>query len=311
MKKLLFFMLFLVSIPILIINYFYTYRGVDIVTGFENNIIKKQENNVTIRVLNSNNEIKVLNIEDYLIGVVSSEVPVSFEKEALKAQAVASRTYALKQIEDNKDKNYDVTDNVLSQVYSTDDALKEKWGSNFDEYYNKIKTVVNETKGEFISYDNNPIFAFFFSTSNGTTEDNVNVFGADLPYLKPVDSSFDLDETNYVSTKEYTIDEFYNLLGIPVDDLEITNIKRSNSNRVLYLEINGVSFKGRELQKILSLKSNDFDIKEENNKIIITTKGYGHGVGMSQYGANALAKKNMGYQDILKYYYRGVEIKKL
>lgn len=304
-------MLFLVSIPILIINYFYTYRGVDIVTGFENNIIKKQENNVTIRVLNSNNEIKVLNIEDYLIGVVSSEVPVSFEKEALKAQAVASRTYALKQIEDNKDKNYDVTDNVLSQVYSTDDALKEKWGSNFDEYYNKIKTVVNETKGEFISYDNNPIFAFFFSTSNGTTEDNVNVFGADLPYLKPVDSSFDLDETNYVSTKEYTIDEFYNLLGIPVDDLEITNIKRSNSNRVLYLEINGVSFKGRELQKILSLKSNDFDIKEENNKIIITTKGYGHGVGMSQYGANALAKKNMGYQDILKYYYRGVEIKKL
>ena len=300
MKKLLFFMLFLVSIPILIINYFYTY-----------NIIKKQENNVTIRVLNSNNEIKVLNIEDYLIGVVSSEVPVSFEKEALKAQAVASRTYALKQIEDNKDKNYDVTDNVLSQVYSTDDALKEKWGSNFDEYYNKIKTVVNETKGEFISYDNNPIFAFFFSTSNGTTEDNVNVFGADLPYLKPVDSSFDLDETNYVSTKEYTIDEFYNLLGIPVDDLEITNIKRSNSNRVLYLEINGVSFKGRELQKILSLKSNDFDIKEENNKIIITTKGYGHGVGMSQYGANALAKKNMGYQDILKYYYRGVEIKKL
>ena len=246
-----------------------------------------------------------------MIGVVSSEVPVSFEKEALKAQAVASRTYALKQIEDNKDKNYDVTDNVLSQVYSTDDALKEKWGSNFDEYYNKIKTVVNETKGEFISYDNNPIFAFFFSTSNGTTEDNVNVFGADLPYLKPVDSSFDLDETNYVSTKEYTIDEFYNLLGIPVDDLEITNIKRSNSNRVLYLEINGVSFKGRELQKILSLKSNDFDIKEENNKIIITTKGYGHGVGMSQYGANALAKKNMGYQDILKYYYRGVEIKKL
>ena len=96
MKKLLFFMLFLVSIPILIINYFYTYRGVDIVTGFENNTIKKKENNLTIRVLDSNNEIKELNIEDYLVGVVSSEVPVSFEKEALKAQAVASRTYALR-----------------------------------------------------------------------------------------------------------------------------------------------------------------------------------------------------------------------
>ena len=301
-------MLFLVSIPILIINYFYTYRGVDIVTGFENNTIKKKENNLTIRVLDSNNEIKELNIEDYLVGVVSSEVPVSFEKEALKAQAVASRTYALKQIEDNKDKNYDVTDNVLSQVYSTDAALKEKWGSNFDEYYNKIKTVVDETKGEYISYDNNPIFAFFFSTSNGSTEDNVNVFGTDLPYLKPVDSSFDLEETNYISTKEYSIDEFFNLLNIPVGDLKVNNIKRSNSNRVLYLEINGISFKGREIQKILSLKSNDFEIKQENNKVIITTKGYGHGVGMSQYGANGYAQNGYDYKKILKHYYTNVEI---
>lgn len=303
-------MLIIVSIPVLIINFFYSYKiSKDVITGSISN--PKKEKDVDIRVLRSDNSIISINLEDYLVGVVSSEVPVFFEEEALKAQAVASRTYALKQMENNKNQEYDVTDNVLSQVYSSIDDLKERWGDNFDEYYNRIKEIVDSTKGEYITYNDDIIYAFFFSTSNGSTEDNVNVFGADLPYLKPVDSSFDLEETDYLSEIKISKEDFFNTLKITPVILSITNIKRSDSNRVLYLEINGIPFKGREFQKLFSLKSNDFEIIENEDSILITTKGYGHGVGMSQYGANALAKQNKSYIDILKYYYQGTEIKKV
>lgn len=315
MKKLLVLMMIVVSIPIMVINFFYSFTSTKFITGFISNKLKEKntENKVNIRVLKEDNTVENIDLEEYLIGVVSSEVPVSFEDEALKAQAVASRTYALKQIENNKDQNYDVTDNTLSQVYSTVDELKEKWGNNFDEYYSKIKKIVNETKGEYVSYDNDYIYAFFFSTSNGYTEDNKNVFGADLPYLKIVDSSFDEKESSaFLTETTFTKDEFYNKLDMEYsDELNIKNVNRSDSNRVLYLEINGENFKGREFQKLLGLRSNDFTIEEQENDILITTKGFGHGVGLSQYGANALAKQKKNYQEILKYYYQGTELKKL
>ena len=315
MKKLLVLMMIVVSIPIMVINFFYSFTSTKFITGFISNKLKEKntENKVNIRVLKEDNTVENIDLEEYLIGVVSSEVPVSFEDEALKAQAVASRTYALKQIENNKDQNYDVTDNTLSQVYSTVDELKDKWGSNFDEYYSKIKKIVNETKGEYVSYDNDYIYAFFFSTSNGYTEDNKNVFGADLPYLKIVDSSFDEEESSaFLTETTFTKDEFYNKLDMEYsNELNISNVNRSDSNRVLYLEINGENFKGREFQKLLGLRSNDFTIEEQENDILITTKGFGHGVGLSQYGANALAKQKKNYQEILKYYYQGTELKKL
>jgi len=240
-------------------------------------------------------------------------VPVSFETEALKAQAVASRTYALKQMENNKDNYYDVTDNVLSQVYSTNEELKERWGNSYESNYNKIKKIVQETKGEYVSYNDDYIYAFFFSTSNGKTEDNVNVFGADLPYLKSVDSSFDKEEnSSFLSTTTFSKEDFYNKLGIEYNEnLNINNIVKTDSDRIYSLNINNNSFKGRDFQKKLSLRSNDFVIEEKENQIVITTKGFGHGVGLSQYGANALAKQKKNYQEILKYYYQGTEIKKL
>ena len=310
MKKLLLFFLILFIIPIIITLLFFKIKVFKFKTGFNHNEEQKQ---VIIRILKDDNTIEKMNIEDYLVGVVSSEVPVTFEKEALKAQAVASRTYALKQIENNKNKEYDVTDNVLSQVYSNNDKLKERWGNNFDSNYKKIKDIVEETKGEYISYNNDYIYAFFFSTSNGKTEDNKNVFGEDLPYLKVVDSSFDENETtSFLTTKKFNKTDFYNMLEINYSDsLYINNIERSESNRILSLSINGIFFKGRDFQKKLSLRSNDFEIKETNDEIIINTKGFGHGVGMSQYGANALAKKNKSYKEIIKYYYQGTEIKKL
>jgi stage II sporulation protein D len=300
-----------ISIPIFIINFFYTYEIKEIVSGFYTN--KKEETKINIRVLKEDNTVEQIDLEEYLIGVVSSEVPVYFEEEALKAQAVASRTYALKQMENNKNESYDVTDNILSQVYSTNEELKNKWKENYDEYYNKIKNIVNKTKGEYLSYNDDYIYAFFFSTSNGFTEDNINVFGADLPYLKVVDSSFDEKETpNFLVTTSFSKEEFYNLLGISYsNNLKITNIETTSSNRIYSLEVNGNYFKGRDFQKKLSLRSNDFDIKETESNILISTRGYGHGVGMSQYGANALAKRHKNYKEILEYYYKGVKIKKL
>lgn len=310
MKRLLLFIVLVVSIPFLVINFFYSYKITTKLSGFNSNSVEHKK--INIRILRKNNTVENLDLEDYLVGVVSSEVPIYFEEEALKAQAVAARTYALKQIENNTNKEYDVTDDTSSQVYSTIDELKERWGNKYEENYNKIKNIVNSTKGEYISYNDDYIYAFFFSTSNGRTEDNKNVFGEDLPYLKSVDSSFDEEETDsFETTKEFLKEDFYNKLEIPYkESLVVDNIKRSESNRVLSININGISFKGREFQKKLGLRSNDFTIEESNN-ILITTKGFGHGVGMSQYGANALAKRNKKYQEIIKYYYQGTEIKKL
>ena len=308
MKKLLFFIGTIFFVP-LVCSSKVSINSTRINSGFMKNDNKK----VIIRVLKDDNSIINMNLEDYLIGVVSSEVPISFETEALKAQAVASRTYALKQIENNKDKNFDVTTNVLSQVYSSDDELKEKWKDQFNNNYNRIKKAVYDTKNEYVSYDDQIIYAFFFSTSNGKTEDNKYVFGEDLPYLKPVDSSFDEEETeNFKYKTEFLKEEFYSKLEIPYSDsLSVDYIEKTESGRINSVDINGNVFKGRDFQKKLSLRSNDFIIEEIEDKIIITTKGFGHGVGMSQYGANALAKRKKNYRDILEYYYKGTKIKKL
>lgn len=308
MKKILCLILVIVSIPSLVINFFYTYDVKDILSGF---ILNKKD--VKVRVLKSDNKVECINLEDYLVGVVSGEVPVYFENEALKAQAVAARTYALKQIENNKEKEYDVTDTVSSQVYKTEEDLKNRWGSDYEKNIKKIKNAVKSTEGEYVSYNNDPIYAFFFSTSNGYTEDNKNVFGQDLPYLKTVDSSFDEKETsNFIVTKEYSLNDFYNKLNIPYSEsLTITDEEKSNAGRVLNLKINGNLMNGRDFQSKLKLRSTDFTVEKTGDKVTITTKGFGHGVGMSQYGANALAKQNKTYEEILKYYYTGTNLQKL
>ena len=289
----------LISIPFLIIHFFFDYNIKTIISGFNTNKSEQQ-----VRIKRSDGNIQVMNMEDYLIGVVSAEVPISFEEEALKAQAVAARTYAMKQIENSKNREYDVTDDVMSQVYQDDYKLKEKWKDNYEENINKIKKCVLDTQGEYITYDDKIIYAFFFSTSNGKTEDNKNVFGQDLPYLKVVDSSFDENETStFLSTKEFSMQEFYQKLQLDYSEtLNITDINKTESGRISSLKVNGVEFKGRDFQNKLSLRSTDFEIKINDKNITITTKGYGHGVGMSQYGANALAKQNKTYEEILKYF---------
>lgn len=239
-------------------------------------------------------------------------MPIYFEKEAFKAQAVAARSYALKRIEYNKDNSYDVVDSVLNQVYLDDEYLKEAWGKEYTDNINKLREVVNETSMEYLDYDGQVIDALFFSTSNGYTESSSLVFNIDLPYLQSVKSSWDEKTSSaFRSSMKISLNDFYTKLGLKYDDnLKVKILKRSSTNRIMSLNINGKEFSGKYLYDNLGLKSTDFTIIQQGDNVLIETVGYGHGVGMSQYGAEGMAQEGYNYVDILKYYYTGANIKK-
>ncbi len=259
-----------------------------------------------ITVYRSIGTIETMTLEDYVVGVVGGEMPASFNSEALKAQSIIARTYALKKIEQNQI----LKDDVSNQVYKDNNQLKALWGSSFDTYYNKIKKAVEATKGQTLTYGGKYIEAVYHSTSNGMTEDAIAVWGNNFPYLKPVDSHWDLDANTYLRETEK---EFYVLSSIiGLDFTAETNIEvlsRTAGNRIDKIKINDKVFTGIELRNLLGLRSADFDIKIENGKTFITTRGYGHGVGMSQYGANGMAKEGYNYKQILEHYYPNTNIK--
>ena len=264
-----------------------------------------------IRVKRSEkNIIQKIPLEKYLIGVLAGEMPVSYDIEALKAQAVAARTYAIEKMETNKDKEYDVIDTTDNQVYKDDQELKEMWKDTYQEKIKKLKEAINSTTGEYLTYDGKAIKAFFFSTSSGTTENCKDVFGENLPYLVSVSSTWDQNSPSYLDTITLTKEEFYNKLELPYNDELQLEIERNTTNSVNQIKINNNIIKGTEFRKKLGLKSTNVEIKEEGN-ITITSKGYGHGVGMSQFGAQELAKQGYKYDQILKYYYQGTELKKI
>ena len=194
---------------------------------------KKNEKTNYIKVKRENGTVDKIEFENYIIGVVSAEMSATFELEALKAQAVASRSYVLKKIEQNKNEDYDILDTVANQVYIDEKQMKEKWKDKYDEYYQKIKKAVEETKGEYLTYNGEVIQAFFFSTSSGKTENVEDVFQEQLPYLRSVESSWDtispvfkdtapyfpleFTEINTSSTKALTFS--YILLTVPISNL--------------------------------------------------------------------------------------------
>jgi len=267
----------------------------------------------TVRLLNeSDGSITTINLEDYIVGVVSAEMPASFEIEALKAQAVAARTYAMNKIESRSDIDYDLIIGTKDQAYQDNKALLAKWGLSFFPNYLKIREAVKDTQNQILTYEGKIINAFYFSMSNGYTEKSNLVFMQDLPYLQSVDSKWDNETlSNYEYTKTITREEFCNSLEIPCELITIENETRSDSNRILEININGKTLKGTEVRTKLGLRSTDFAIAIKDNEIDITTKGFGHGVGMSQYGANGMAKDGYTYEQILNHYYQNVEIQKI
>ena len=293
-------------IPIAILSKIYSNNNINKKNDSKPKIVKKKENAITVNVNLEDQQKSInLNLEDYIIGVVAGEMPAEYSFSALQAQAVAARSYVVNYMEENKD--YNLTNTTTNQVYLTNQDLEKKWQDNYKKYYDKIKKAVDSTKNKVMKYNGKTIKAFYFAVSNGYTEDVKNVFGGDLPYLKSVESD-ESNYKNYINKTEFSFSEFCQKLNINnCKKINVTEILKDNSKRVLSLKVNNTFFKGTDFRKLLSLKSTDFEI-EINDKIYITTKGYGHGVGMSQYGAQLLSLQGFKYSDILKRYYQNIEI---
>lgn len=299
-KKILLFSLIIVLIPFIIISIFI--KNDEITFNFSSNTI--------VRVYREQKKvIERVPIEEYVVGVVSGEMPINFEEEALKAQAVASRSYVMHQMESARDKDYDVVDSVTNQVYLDNEELKKNWKDDYTEKINKVKKAVLETSGEYLEYDGKVVDAMFFSTSSGYTENSEDVFSSAVPYLRSVSSNWDNISPVFEDSKTFTLKDFYSSLGLKYSEkLEIKVIETTNTGRIKKIKINDQEFSGKEICSKLKLRSTYFEIENNSNSVIIYTKGYGHGVGMSQWGANIMAKEGKSYDEILKHYYTGINI---
>ena len=274
---------------------------------------KPQKN---IRLLH-NGAVLSLPLEQYLYGVVAAEMPASFEIEALKAQAVAARTYTINRSRyPNKDHpDADVcSDSAHCKAYLTEDELKEKF-QNQPEYLQKIVQAVDQTSSQIVVYQGEPISAVFHSTSSGMTENSKDVWGGDVPYLVSVVSEGEEASPRFTETKVFSPEEFSQKINEGTKKVNFSsapsqwfsNWEKNPSGSTKSLTVCGTPFSGTELRSLLGLRSTNFELSV-TDQITVTTKGYGHGVGMSQYGANDMAKRGYSYVDILKKYYTGVEI---
>lgn len=264
--------------------------------------VKETIENV-ITLYRSNGEILNLTINEYLIGAVAGEMPASFNIEALKAQAVVSRTYLLKRIKNNNI----IIDSTMQQVYKDNNELKNMWKNDFDKYYSKIKKAVLDTDKIAIYYNGDYIDALYHSTSNGYTLNSENVWSNAIPYLKSVESKWDLNASSYLKNTNKDIAYVLSLFGI--DDInKIQIVSRDDTNHVKEIKVGDKIYKGTTFRSLLKLRSTDFDIMVNDNSVVFITRGFGHGVGMSQYGANGMANEGYNYIDILNHYYTNVSI---
>ena len=256
------------------------------------------EKDYMVKCSRSNGTVEEIALEDYVLGVLSAEMPASFELEALKAQAVAARTFVLS-------RNLSVDDSTASQVYHDQSQRKEKWQEDFEEYEAKLKEAVETTKGEVLMYDGQYISALFFSSSNGKTENNEDYFESSaLPYLRCVSSIY---ETPIVEYQTISLEQLSNTFGS--SQLQILNY--TEGGRVNEVMIGGNIYTGRTIREKLGLNSSAFEISAIEDGYSFITYGYGHGVGMSQYGANGMAGQGYTYDEILLHYYQGVSINHL
>lgn len=294
-------------------------------TPLESPSVELVETNIdietNINVLMSDGSVAEMNMLDYQIGVVAGEMPATFADEALKAQAVAARTYTLYKTLVSPSANHpqaDVcTDHTCCKAYVSDEQMRANWGSEYETNIGKIRSAVSGTDGKIMVYENKPILAVFHSSSSGSTEASANVWGGEVAYLQSV-QSFESESSvpNYYTAVEMTYDEFKSTFLSAHSEAQfgddvngwITDIQRSATGRINTITIGGVTIKGTALRTLYSLRSTAVEFSFGDNGITLTTKGYGHGVGMSQYGANYLANQGYDYNYILNWYYTCVEI---
>lgn len=255
-----------------------------------------------------------LSRRDYIRGVVAAEMPALYENEALKAQAVAAYTFACYRAARRTELPYDVTaDSQIDQGYTSDAAAREKWGANAQQYLDKIDAAVAAVEGELLTYNGECALAAYHAMSSGVTTACRDAWGTDVPYLTEVTSTGDCLDEKYLSTAEFTPDELAEKLSgykAASGDAEnwFKNITVADSKRVVSLEFCGEKLTGSDVSKALALRSSNFSIEFNGEKFIFTVLGYGHGIGMSQTGANYMAKQGSSYKEILLHYYKGCKI---
>ena len=280
---------------------------------------EEPQSTVTLQ-LKTDGGVCTLELEEYLVGVVLSEMLPSFAEETFKAQAVAARTFAIRMMYGGKHDDCSLCSNAsCCQAWNSRQTLKTKLGARFDEYWEKAQKAVRETQGEVLLYDGKLIEAVYFSCSGGTSEPAVAVWGTDVPYLQSVQSPGEESSGKYASEVRVPFQEFRSRLSrhnaevwfavMPQDWLG--EVRRSAGGGVESMELGGVKFSGTQLRKIFGLASTLFDVAIGNGEVIFSVRGYGHRVGMSQYGADAMARQGKTYREILCHYYTGVSIKKL
>lgn len=273
-----------------------------------------------IRLFHCNDgSIEEIGLDDYLYGVVASEMPASFHIEALKAQAVVARTYTIYQIKNGqKHSNADICDSSLCcQAWMTKENRFSKWDENLrEEYWNKIGKAVDETKGKMILYNNNPINALFHSNSGGKTELAINVWGGNFPYFQSIETAGESEYTSYNSEVEISKESFIQKILEKNSKFQIDFnasdciriLEYTEGGRIKKIKIGNIELNGIDCRQIFGLKSAKFNYEILENSVKFTVLGYGHGVGLSQCGSDSLAKQGKKYDEIIKYYYKDVEI---
>ncbi len=276
-------------------------------------------NNFRIRTLTTG-EVATVSVRDYVIGAVACEMPASFSEEALKAQAVAAHTYALRRKldaakqTDPKLKEADFeADPPNYKGYMTEELARTWFGDNFDVYWGRITQACDAVLGKVLVYENEPIVAAYHSMSAGLTESAETVWQTGVPYLVPVESAGDMLARNFEVETDVLADEVKGLLvakyaeiELPSDKKKWFNIKaRSESGTIMELAVGDVTMSGQEAREMFSLRSANFTVEYANNKFTFTTLGYGHGVGLSQYGADYMARQGATFEEILAHYYTG------
>ena len=300
---------------------------------FSQNIVNTTENIIeqstydydeynTIKLLHTeNDEIEEIDLDEYLYGVVSAEMPASFEEEALKAQAVVARTYTIYKIVNNDGKHGEADicdDSGCCQAWISKEDRFERWDeAEREDNWNKIVNAVNSTQGKIITYEGEPINAFFHSNSGGETEAPIDVWGGSgYPYLQSVSTSGEDAYSQYSSEATFSKKEFqekikevHSNFEINFDEEDCIKVEEyTDGNRVKTIKIGNLELSGVEVRTIFGLRSANFEITINDDEIKFEVIGYGHGVGMSQTGADSLAKEGSSYEDIIHHYYTGVEI---
>lgn len=267
-----------------------------------------------LRVLRrESGEVEEMSVEDYLFSVVAAEMPALYETEALKAQTVAAYTYAMRKAEAS-DKDYDITDDSsVDQAFTSRDKAREKWGENADTYEEKIRSAVKSVLYETVTYNGKLILAAYHAISSGKTENAADIWGGEYSYLVSVESAGDKLSPNYLSIVTFTEEEFKeklsDLVSLSGDAASwFGDIGKTDSGSVMTAVVGGKAVSGGEIRKALSLRSSNFDLSYADGAFTFTVRGYGHGIGMSQYGAHYLAQQGKNYKEILLHYYPGCKV---